>query len=382
MRKKYDVTIVGAGPAGSSCALALRKSGLNVALLDKSYFPRYKCCGDAIPTLSLRYLAEIRAEAVEDFEAFSAKHQIYSGLLYPSSGGSLQIDWQLKAYNSVRLDFDNFLLEQVKKHSSTNLHQGFALKQITRNGEGFLLKSKKGDEVLQTKFLVGCDGANSIVLRLLRENQSEETDTAVALSAIYQNVDAPQKANECYFIEKTTGYFWIIPVANGFFNAGYGELCEAGTQKQRLKQKFEDIITTHPLIKERFKTAKQASKLRGHKLPLGGKRPAISGEGFLLAGDAANLIDPLSGHGIDKAIKSGRIAAEQIEGAFQKLDFSADSLSQYDQKIYESFLPELKRSFRIMKFFHRFPKATNLMFKLMRLANAFKAKKQFHNTAA
>ncbi len=59
MEKVYDVAMIGTGPAGTSCALALKESGLKVALVDKSSFPRYKCCGDTIPTLSLRYLAQI-----------------------------------------------------------------------------------------------------------------------------------------------------------------------------------------------------------------------------------------------------------------------------------------------------------------------------------
>lgn len=362
----FDVTIVGAGPAGSSCALALRKSGLRVALLDKKTFPRYKCCGDAIPTLSLRYLAEIDPTLTSDFEKFDLKHRIYSTKLYSSKGDSFKVDWKLKAYNSQRIDFDNYLIEKVKENTQTALFQEFNLKKIQRVNSQFQLTNKTNSLTVKTKLVVGCDGANSIVKQQLGKHDSE-VESAVAVSAIYENVNASITDNEIFFLKNTTGYFWVFPVGPSLYNVGYGLLKNKKSKHPKLKEEFESLINSDDQLSEKFKSATRKSQVRGHELPLGGKKPSISGNAYLLAGDAANLVDPLSGHGIDKAIKSGHIAAKEIIECFERKAFDPITLKRYDEKIYQTFLPELKRNYKIMKFCHQFPRVTNLLFKGLKL---------------
>lgn len=138
MSKNYDIAIIGAGPAGTSCALALRNSGLKVALIDKSKFPRDKTCGDAIPGPSLKFLKEIQKDFITDLQGFEDKHKIKSSILYLANGESLEINWKTDAYNSRRFHFDEFLLNQVKKHTKVSIYEGIRIKTITREEQKLL----------------------------------------------------------------------------------------------------------------------------------------------------------------------------------------------------------------------------------------------------
>ncbi|MBN2639336.1 MAG: FAD-dependent oxidoreductase [Bacteroidales bacterium] len=92
MNKDFDVAIIGAGSAGTSCALALRNSGLKVALIDKSRFPRNKTCGDAVPGATLKYLKEISTESYDEFRKFKHKQKVESGIVYLANGKSLEFN--------------------------------------------------------------------------------------------------------------------------------------------------------------------------------------------------------------------------------------------------------------------------------------------------
>ena len=129
-----------------------------------------------------------------------------------------------------------------------------------------------------------------------------------------------------------------------------------------LKKYFEQIISEHPVISKKFNKARICSELNGFRLPLGGKKISISGERFLLTGDAANLIDPLSGHGIDKAVKSGMLAAQQVKACFEHNNFSSAFNGAYDLAVYKFYGKELKRNFRLMKLVTYFPYLIQLFY--------------------
>ena len=106
----YDVAIVGAGPAGTACALALRSSGLRVALLDKATFPRDKVCGDAVPGHAFKALRQLDPAYVEALWQLQPRDDVRRSRLVAPDGGSFYMHWKLPALNSPRLDFDAALL--------------------------------------------------------------------------------------------------------------------------------------------------------------------------------------------------------------------------------------------------------------------------------
>ena len=355
MDKHYNVVIIGAGPAGASCALALRKSGLKVALVDKSKFPRNKTCGDAIPGPSLKFLEEIIEESNGEFENFKLKQRINTSVMYMANGASIEVNWKSKAYNSTRFSFDNFLLNLVKKYTSTTVHEGIRIKDISRGDQKIQFRPRNTNFSISCDMLVGSDGANSIVSKTLNPDIPDKSTTGVAIRAYYENVNAPSDANEFYLLKGFQGYFWIFPMNDNLYNVGIGTLKDDLVQGFNLKKYFHEVIDSHPIISEKFKTAEIKSKVVGFTLPSGGKKRKISGERFILTGDAAHLVDPLQGHGIDKAIKSGILAAQQIEECFRKNNFTSSFTAKYDAAVHASIGKELVRNYKLMRIVRRWP---------------------------
>ena len=113
------MAIVGAGPAGTACALALRASGLRVALLDKAQFPRDKVCGDAVPGQAFKALRQLDPAFAEQLWQLQPRDDVRDSRLVAPSGTSLTLQWTLPSFNSPRETFDAALLDLVRQHSAT-----------------------------------------------------------------------------------------------------------------------------------------------------------------------------------------------------------------------------------------------------------------------
>jgi flavin-dependent dehydrogenase len=129
-----------------------------------------------------------------------------------------------------------------------------------------------------------------------------------------------------------------------------------------LKKVLQRLLTTDPRFKERFQNAKPLETVKGYNLPLGSKKRNLSGDHFLLTGDAASLIDPFSGEGIANAIRSGRVAAAHTLKCFQHSDFSKAFNAQYDEEIYRRTWKELKLS-RMLQRLCSYPSLFNFIVK-------------------
>lgn len=358
---KYDVIILGAGPAGTTCALALHNSGLNVAIIDKESFPRDKICGDAIPGKSFKALRMINAKWADDLLQFTKAQSIQSGHFYTDNSQPLSVQWVLPAYNSKREDFDDYLVKLVQKETNTIFHLSTRVQKVERETDGIKLLLADGSE-LNATILIGCDGANSVAKRIVQKEK--DTTTAVAVRAYYSDVDCTEKTGNDVFFSKSIypGYVWIFPMGNNLYNVGCGYVQHPDAPMNKpLRTLMLELIEKHPDIAPKFKNAKQLSEVKGFSLPLGTSEHAISDERILLCGDAAYLVDPFMGHGIDKAMWSGVIAAEQIKKCFSEQRFDATYMKSYDHAIYKKLGPELKSSTRYMNTLIRFPWLLNVV---------------------
>ncbi|SMB87284.1 geranylgeranyl reductase [Hymenobacter roseosalivarius DSM 11622] len=371
MTHHYDVVILGAGPAGTACALALQHSGLRVALVDKDQFPRDKVCGDAIPGLALKAIRQLSPTLYEELYALPQKAETRDSRLFAPDGGDIRVRWQIQTFNSPRLHFDARLLEMVQAHTTTQVQLDFSVKDIHITAEQVTLLPANGQAPLTCQLLIGCDGANSVAARKLTQRPLDRAHQCVAVRAYFQGlIDTDETTTEFYFLrEYLAGYFWIFPVGDGVYNVGFGMLSsDVAAQKLDLKKVLLAITREHPQVAKRFAQASQLSKVSGFGLPLGGKSRPISGTRFLLCGDAASLIDPLQGHGIDTAIQSGILAARQAMRCFEQQDFSAAQMRWYEQAVYQQIGKKLARSYRLMRFISTKPWLVNAGFGLARHA--------------
>lgn len=352
-----EVLIAGAGPAGASTSIFLSKEKIPHIIIDKAAFPRDKICGDAMSGKTVGMLNRMDAEWEGHF--LSAGKSVASNGIQFIGSSNLCLDVPFRLQNdasrqpagfvSKRIIFDNNLFSLVKSNYANCLLRT-SIEDIEYTGEGLLVKVKQEGitKTILAKLVVGAEGRSSMVAKKLAGHKVEAEHYSAGIRAYYENVAGlhPENYIELHFYkEMQPGYFWIFPLANGMANVGMGMLSSAvSAQKANLKEMMQGIIDTHPVIKERFKNATLQCKVEGWGLPLGSKKRNLSGERFLLTGDAGSLIDPFTGEGIGNAMVSGLVASRQIKKALEANDFSAGFLKAYDTDLYKKLWAELRLS--------------------------------------
>jgi geranylgeranyl reductase family protein len=367
--KKFDVVIVGAGPAGAACAIKLGSSGLKVALLDKANFPRDKTCGDALSVDVINQLAMLSDKLATDFTFLENKIPSYGVKIFSPDHQCVDIPFVHKnvkscGFISPRLDFDNFLFQHVKEYPNISIFENCAVEKITQQTSKNSIHTKSG--TFECNIIIGADGAHSVISRNLGNIKVDKKHHSAGLRIYYEGVTSFHEKGFIelhFFKEILPGYLWIFPLADNKANIGIGMLSSVvAKQKVDLKKILQKLITTHPNLKERFKNAKPLETIKGYGLPLGSKKRNISGERFLLAGDAAALIDPFSGEGIANAIRSGRVAADHTIQCFEQNNFSAAFNKAYDKEIYRRMWNEFKISKTLQRIIN-YPRLFNFVLK-------------------
>ncbi|MEJ7643641.1 MAG: geranylgeranyl reductase family protein [Chryseolinea sp.] len=370
MKEKYfDVIISGAGPAGCATALSLKDSGLSVALLDKATFPRDKICGDALSVDVINQLYKLSPSLGARFASVTAKVACYGVKIFSPDSGCVDIPFvhengRKPGYICTRKTFDNFMVEEVKRLHSTTLIENCEVIDTCVSHEEARVITSNGTYV--AKLIVGAEGAQSVIAKKLMSNKIDRKHYSAGLRMYYGNVKGFHSDNyiELYFFKDILpGYLWIFPLPDDQANVGIGMLSsEVAARKVNLQQTLQRLLTTHPLLQERFRYAVSLETVKGFGLPLGSVKKKISGNRFLLTGDSASLIDPFTGEGIANAIRSGRIAGNHAIDCFQSNQFSETFNNTYDQKIYASMQPEFLVSSALQKLC-RYPRLFNTIVK-------------------
>lgn len=363
MKMNLPLIIVGAGPGGCASALKLAQMGIACTLVDKATFPRDKVCGDAVSGKALTLLRRIDPNIAQRLEEKKSMHTRIWGIRFVAPNG-ITTDVPFRPdYNPLsdpvqgmvcrRLDFDNFLVEEVRKQKLIEFVEGCNVEEIIPTKVGFSLSANKGSWQRETPLLIVANGANSKFARHYAGLTKDPGHFAAAVRAYYRNVKGlhPDGFIELHFLKAITpGYFWIFPLPNGFANVGLGMRSDFVSKKcYNLNQELNALLTSHPSLKHRFADAELCGTVKGYPLPLGSKKQPVSGNNYMLVGDAAHLIDPLSGEGIGNAIYSGFIAAEQAAKCLEKQNFSAAFLKAYDDRIGRVLGSEMKISYQLQK---------------------------------
>jgi len=358
-----EVLIVGAGPAGCSTAFHLSNKKIPHVLIDKASFPRDKICGDALSGKVVQELNRIDRKLIEEIKKDTNSFLPSFGVQFVSpNGNSVDIPFKTDlstiknapGYISPRIHFDNFLISKLRTDSTTFLEKT-SIEDIKKGKDGIAAKLiNHGDVInIKAKLIVGADGERSIIARQLGNHKQYDKHFCAGVRAYYSNVKGLHQYNfiELHFLpEFLPGYLWIFPLPNGRVNVGAGMLSSSVKKnKVALRQKLHELLTSHPRFKSRFSDAIPEGQTKGWGLPLGSKRRSLSGDHFLLTGDAASIIDPFTGEGIGNAMVSGRHAADCIENAIGLQRYDKSVLSSYDKKLFSEIGQELKLSHTLQK---------------------------------
>ncbi len=370
--KVFDVVIVGAGPAGSSCAIKLANSGLKVALLDKASFPRDKTCGDALSVDVVNQLPMLSENLAAAFSKMQDKIASYGVKIFSPDHNHIDIPFIYKGskshgYISTRMSFDNLLFSEAKQTKNVSVYENCTVSGVEVKDNKTIIQTTTG--LFESAIVVGADGAHSTVSKFLGDIKVEKNHYSAGLRVYYENVASFHEENfiELHFFKDILpGYLWIFPLADNKANVGIGMLSSTVSKKKvNLKETLTKLLQTHPHLVDRFKDAKALETIKGYGLPLGSKKRNLSGERFLLTGDAAALIDPFSGEGIANAIRSGRVAADHLIACSKEQNFSAAYNKAYDKEIYRRMWNEFKIS-RTLQNVVRYPRLFNFVIKKAR----------------
>jgi geranylgeranyl reductase family protein len=287
--ESYDVAVVGAGPAGSSAALAACRAGARVLLLDRVDFPRDKPCGDGITAHALAVLATLGVpDAADGYPPV--------GILRLRAPGGTEVCRQLPqpAYTVPRTVFDARLVTAAVAAGATLVRH--TVRRIEERPDVVAL-----DGAVTARVVIGADGAGSVVRRLLGAAANPPGHLALAMRGYAPAYPGEPEQRIITSGRRWPAYAWSFPIGDGRANVGYGEVLRAAPLTRA--ELLAGLTTLLPEV-----DGATVTDLRAHHLPLSTRRPSPGRGRILLAGDALSLINPFTGEGIFYAVLSGSVA--------------------------------------------------------------------------
>jgi menaquinone-9 beta-reductase len=347
---RYDVIIVGAGPAGSTLGWRLASAGVDTLVLDGARFPREKVCGDYVEPRGLRLLDTMGC--LQTLEATSPLPIVYSSTYVDGERcyiGRIPFYGVHKnlpphGYIVPRDVLDSAILEAAVKAGATVYQETYGTSFSGDRGGVTVEGSRHGNRlVYRGRMIVGADGVNSVVARHAGLLVDDPRHIALSQRAYADGYDGGIGEAAFFFDgDFFPGYGWMFPMSHGRVNLGVGVLKETCQRNgiavpQLFRDFFEKLKRSDP----------RCRKLKLVRPPIGGIVKTYGGAGRnyfdqgLLIGDAGSFVDPMTGEGITPAMESAVIAAGVIMDALSKKQIDASSLSAYETAYRNYFDPSM-----------------------------------------
>lgn len=339
---RYDAIVAGAGPAGSTAARNLARAGARVLLLDRAKFPRDKPCGGGI-TFRADEANDLDFSPVTEREIYGVRVSVRLGRRFDRTSP------RLLARMTQRSKLDAFLAEHAAG-AGADFRDGIAVRSIDIEATKATVRTE-GD-VYESPVLIGADGINGVTAKALGLETAGET--AVAFEANYPAINGDMEPwSRMIGLDLAGipgGYAWVFPKGD-HLNLGVGGWKYTGPT---LRRELSRLCAYYGFDESRLYGH------RGYQLPLRrDDAPVVRGPA-MLAGDAAALVDPLSGEGIWAAFVSGRLAATEAQ---RFLAGDARDLTGYQRALDDEMRDEIIASKRLQAIFQRLPSFSVLMLK-------------------
>ena len=325
-----DVVVVGAGPAGSATAAHLAGAGMDVAVVEKSAFPRDKVCGDALTPRAVRELGHLGI----DTDPQRGWHR-NRGLRLVGGGHRMEIDWPggggFPDYGltKTRMGLDETLARHAQSRGARLFEQVAATEPLLAPdgwtaGIRAVGTDERGRKVgpdmeFRAPLVVACDGVSSRIAVAHGAEKRDDRPMGVAVRTYHSSPRHDDDYIESWLELREAdggalpGYGWLFPLGDGTVNVGLGIL---DTSPQFGEVNYRTVLDEWLAAMGHewgIDADTRLTPVRSAALPMAFNRTPHFRDGLLLVGDSAGMVSPFNGEGIDYALEAARIAAEVID---------------------------------------------------------------------
>lgn len=314
----YDVIIVGAGPAGTSCGFFLAKNGLKVLILEKDKFPREKVCGDCLTPTGVSLTRELGiysellkvGKPLEGVRIITRQNTINTTLFIDAG--------LLNGIVAKRYDLDYLLFKNSEK-AGAEIREGAEVVNITAEDNSYLkVEFNSAGKIYseKSKFVVlACGGGTPLLFKLFKINYKSYRAIGVAIRGYFElKIEAGEFMELLAQPEHWPALGWIFPVDENLVNAGIGFYVNERSKIKdgTLSRVMNTFVQKGWYSSKILKGAKLVSPLKSKRLCMGGLKAMPSIKNIFLVGEAAGLVNPFTGEGIAHALLSGKLASKSI----------------------------------------------------------------------
>lgn len=356
MSEKFDVIVVGAGPAGTACSLACARQGLNVLLIERGEYPGAKnVMGGVLYRQQMEELipefwkeAPLERPVVEQRFWMMDKESVVSF-------GYKGLEWAVEPYNNftvLRAKFDQWFANKAVEAGALLINETVVTECIVENGQVIGVRTDRPDGDVYADVVVLADGVNSLLSKQLGFHKEFRPDE-VALT-VMEVINLPkEKINDRFnladnqgctieiFGDSTKGNLGtaFLYTNKESLNIGVGTTLSSMIKAKLKPYELLDYLKNHPMVSPLIAGGESAEYL-AHLIPEGGFHsvPKVVGNGVVVVGDAAQLVNAIHREGSNMAMHSGLLAAEAIIEAKKRGDYSESSLNSYREALYNSFI--------------------------------------------
>ncbi|MBV9275611.1 MAG: tryptophan 7-halogenase [Verrucomicrobia bacterium] len=347
--RRFDVAVIGGGPAGSVAGSVLAGHGRSVVILEKEKFPRFQVGESTIPA-SLETLHRIGVKEKIDQAGFLIKH----GGEIVSACGSARAKFLFKnglnprwksAYQIDRMTFDDILLKHAQG-LGCDVQEGTAVESVDFTPSGVVLRCKNAGEALEAAYVIDCSGRTSFLANRFGLKQPFPHLKKFCVYSYFERAGHSNDPNDAFtrMIRAKDCWFWVIPIAEGRLSIGaVMDLDTFRAMKSSPEQVLARCIEEQPEVRQWVEnTTRYLPVYATADFSYAVKR--LFGDRWVLAGDAAGFIDPVFSSGIYIAIYSGEKAGDAVNSALADPAGRTNAFRRYERAVQKRFRSYLKLS--------------------------------------